>query len=258
VKRKKVLAIGIVAVAILAAGIYGFPVREVRCVLNDHILAPESTICRQLQLLRGTRLLFRNFQQDKRASELLYLEDTKETFDIQRVEKSLSGSVTFFLTDQPPLYRMQQDDQTFLIAADGSRRENNEHVAAPLVSDPGNVYAEYPEDAHAFLAQFLRHLEKHQARIRTITLASAQRVEIKADNFPVILAEIRQDPLEAARRLTLIFDRVVPSQIDAAAAEIDLRFTLPVVRTFHSDDSSVLFSALPATDAAQVLIDSQE
>lgn len=257
-KIRKGLVVGVVGAVILVAGVYGFPIRQVRCQLHDHVIAPESTVCRQLQTLRGTRLLFRNFQQDTQTSSLLYLEDTRETFDIQRVEKSLSGAVTFFLTDQPPIYRMQEGDRLFLVAADGSKREDNDHVIAPVVTDPGQVYADEPESTHIFLARFLRHLEKHQVRIRSLTLVSADRVEVRADDFPVILVEIRQNPQEAARRLALIFDRLVPAEIDTAAVELDLRFAMPVMRTFKSNVSPVMFSAASATDAAQALIDSQE
>ena len=75
-------------------------------------------------------------------------------------------------------------------------------------------------------------------------MVSSQRIELQASGFPIMIVELSQEPHQVARRLKLILQKLVPTQIDLALQEIDLRFELPVLRTYQSSDSG------------QVLIDS--
>lgn len=250
---------------------FGTRIRQVECILSGHELTVTHPLCSQLQTLRGSRLLFRDFTQDEHVAALLYLEDTQEVFDIQRVEKSLSGVITVFLSDQPPLYRMKQGEQVFLVAAGGGFRSDNALIQVPLVMDLSGVYQDQQTVVHQFLERFLRNLGEHQQKISQIELVSPEQIELSIPGFPRVIVELRQSPENVARQLVLVLEQLVPEETDPALVELDLRFALPVLRTYRSDP---LFSATdtpvesaPAdeadgapssTDSAQVLIDSQE
>ena len=67
-----------------------------------------------------------------------------------------------------------------------------------------------------------------------------------------VLVELRQEPAQAARRLEIVLRQAEPESIDLALQELDLRFELPVFRTYDSEGQDPIESS----DSAQVLIDS--
>lgn len=231
------------AVAVLY---FGFTIRQVECLLNNHQLSSQATVCAQLQQLVGSRLFFRDFYQDKQIAGLLYVDETKESYDIQTVAKSLAGRVTFTLTDRPPLYRIERAGHLVLITAAGGIRENNDQLTVPLVTDSQTLYKDQPEIVHHFLAAFLEQLGEERTKVANINLVSENRLEITVPGFPTVLTELGQNPQQAAQRLGVIIRQLRPDEIDLALQELDLRFELPVLRTYQSSES------------AQVLIDSQE
>ncbi|MFH2118586.1 MAG: cell division protein FtsQ/DivIB [Candidatus Paceibacterota bacterium] len=237
----------IIAGLILGLGfllIQKLSVKQVRCFLNNQEIGTEQRICQQLQQLTGTPLLFRDFQHDSKVASLLYIQETKEVFVLERIEKSLIGEVTIFLSNQPPLYRIEQSSAIYLVTAGGHFQENNNQLSVPLVIDANGIYQQDPEKMHYFLTEFLKQLDGQLERIKKITLVSPQRIELQASDFPIMIVELSQEPQQVARRLKLLLQKLVPAQIDVALQEIDLRFELPVLRTYQSSDSG------------QVLIDS--
>ena len=81
---------------------FGVTIRQVHCFLNDQAVNADFPVCRQLQTLIGSRLMFRDFSQDQAVSSLLYEPSTKKAYTLIRSEKSLIGTVTFYVSDQPP------------------------------------------------------------------------------------------------------------------------------------------------------------
>lgn len=246
---------GIVAVGALLSQL--LVVRRVDCWLADHELSPDFPVCAQLRQLVGSRLLLRDFQRDKTTAELLLINETKEAFDINRVTKSLNGTVTFYLTDQPPLYRLQAGEELVLVTARGERREDNPALAVPLVTDQAGLINEQPS-RQDFLIAFLRQLGEKRTEIKQISLISPTRIELTIANFPTVLLVWQQDPELAARQLQIILSKLKPNEIDLALEELDLRFALPVLRTNSSDDLLISTESAEASDSAQTLIDSQE
>ncbi|MCC6711488.1 MAG: hypothetical protein IT416_04030, partial [Candidatus Pacebacteria bacterium] len=55
-----------------------------------------------------------------------------------------------------------------------------------------------------------------------------------------------QDPIIQAKKFQIIYHQLSPKEIDILIQEIDLRFELPVLKTYESSNS------------AELLIDSQE
>ena len=239
----KIVSFIVLVVVIIFLLIRNLTVREIHCFLNDQAI-DDQVVCQQLQQLKGSRLLFRNFQRESVMTSLLYIEETKESFDLVRVKLFLTGEVNFFLSDQPPLYRIEQHQELYLVTVSGFFRENNPQLALPLILDSQQIYQQQPEQVHHFLAQFLQQLPDHREKITQITLISPQRFELKVSNFPMIIIELTQEPQQLARRFKLILEKLKPAEIDLSLVEIDLRFELPVMRTYKSSDSS------------QVLIDS--
>ncbi|HCR81115.1 MAG: hypothetical protein UY13_C0002G0366 [Candidatus Pacebacteria bacterium GW2011_GWB1_47_8] len=233
-----------IVVAFLALIIQGATIRRVECVVNDQTVNDDFRVCARLQAVIGTRLLFRDFYQDEMIASLLYEPETKETFTLIRLEKSLAGRVTFYLSDQPPLFRIQQGEKLGLVSASGVFRENNEQVRVPLIVDQAQLY-EQPA-THQFLTEFLNALGENRSLVTQITLVSVERIEVRIPGFPLVVGELQQDPKLAAARLVIIIKQLRPREIDVAIRELDLRFELPVLRTTVS------------TDSGQVLIDSQE
>lgn len=218
-------------------------IRQVRCFLGDHEVSADFGVCVQLQTLIGTRLLLRDFTQDTPTAALLYLDQTKEVFDIQKTERSLAGTVVFYLSAQPPLYRLERDGQLLLVTQAGSFRANNDQVQAPLVADPALVYQHQPAEVHAFLSQFLLGLGDKRNMISQIILESPAKIKVHLSGLPVVLLELQQQPQLAAADLVLLLEKLKPAEIDLAARELDLRFTLPVLRTFDSSDSTVIIDS---------------
>lgn len=225
-------------VGVIALLVAFLPIRQVECALNDQKLSIDTPVCHQLQALKGSRLLLRDFGQDPRVTPLLYVEQTKEIFPIQKTEQSLAGTVVFFLSDQPPLYRIQENGQVSLVTQAGELRDNNDQVTAPTVFDPALVYQRQSATVHTFLSEFLLGLGEQQSKVTQITLVSEERIEVRTPGFPIVLLELKQDPRRAAARLALLLTQLNPSSIDLAARELDLRFELPVLRTFESSDSA--------------------
>ncbi|OGJ38626.1 MAG: hypothetical protein A2383_00075 [Candidatus Pacebacteria bacterium RIFOXYB1_FULL_39_46] len=219
-------------------------IRQVRCFFNNQEVGTEIAVCQQLQQLKGTSLFFRDFQRDEKVASLLFIQETKEIFVLESVEKLLTGEVIIFLSNRPPLYRIKQEAGVYLVTAGGYLQEDNQQLSVPLVLDPNRIYQQEPERIHYFLTEFLKQLEEQLKELRQITLVSSQRIELQASGFPIMIVELSQEPHQVARRLKLILQKLVPTQIDLALQEIDLRFELPVLRTYQSSDSG------------QVLIDS--
>jgi hypothetical protein len=219
-------------------------INQVVCLINEQPLDAQNAVCRQLQQLRGSPLLFRDFEHDSQTAGFLYLHNSKEAFDLQKVTKSLTGQITFFLTDQPPLFRIEQGSTLYLVTASGFLRENNAELKVPLVSDPDQFYQDRLEQINFFLISFLQQLPDQRSQIEQIRLISPQRIELVTAHFPIIIVELAQEPQQLARRFKLILTKLKPNEIDLNLQEIDLRFNLPVLRTYQSSES------------AQVLIDS--
>lgn len=219
-------------------------VRSVECTLNGDVLAADARVCTQLQSLRGTALLFHNWRKDVRIAEALFIAETQESFSLQSVEKSLSGVVVLHLTDSPPVYRIETAEGLALISEAGGRQASSEHVRVPLVRDEGGIYESNQGEVHAFLTVFLQALGTAQERVKTITLWSYDFVSIELAGFPRVLVEIRQPPERAASRLVLLLGKISPREIDLGVRELDLRFELPVLRSFESSPSAVTIDSL--------------
>jgi hypothetical protein len=227
--------IGLVAAAI-AGVIFGLSIREVSCLVEGRSPAESHQVCEQLQELKGSRLLFRDFYQDSQTAKLLFVPTTKEAYDLERVNKSLAGVLELVLNDRPPLYRLEKEEQILMVTKAGGFRENNEQLEIPLVEDLADIYQE--PTTHQFLASFLQNLGEERQQISKITLVNFQRIKVRVPGFPQILLELNQDPQQAAKRLAIILKRLDPQQLDLALQEIDLRFELPVLRTYESSSAS--------------------
>ena len=177
-------------------------------------------------------LLFRDFYQDKELTELLFVAENKEIYDIQSLTKSLTGTVELVLTDRPPVYRIQLGDQLKLVAASGGLRENNDQLEVPVVIDDHGLY---DQTVHQFLASLLTALGKNQP-VHTIRLINQERIELEVSGFPTAIVELRQDPQQTASRLTTVLAELRPASIDVALVELDLRFELPVLRTYRTQE----------------------
>lgn len=226
----------------LMAG-YGLRIRQVNCRLENQPPFSESQVCQQLQQLIGTRILFRDFYQDEQLAQLLFVTDTKEIYDIAELSKSLAGTVDLVLTDRPPVYRLERDGQLQLVTASGSFRENNDQLVVTQIINDQDIY---DEAVHSFLAQLLTALGDNSQTVHTIRLISQERFELEINGFPTIIVELKQDPQQVASRLTTVLTELDPAEVDLALQELDLRFELPVLRTYDS------------SQVDQELIDSQE
>jgi hypothetical protein len=237
--------------ALGAMTIWFMPIRQVDCLLDSQPMDKQFGVCAQLQRLLGSRLLLRDFYHDQMTTELLYLTELKESFDLVSLQKSLIGTITFSLSAKPPLYRLERVGQTVLVTESGSLRENNDQITAPLVVDSTGLY-DSESTSHLFLAQFLVNLGEQRTKISRIELKAIDRIEVEIPSFPLILLELAQDPRLTAARLVVILKELTPREIDLSIRELDLRFDLPVLRT----NSSQLDLLQPeSTTAGQELID---
>lgn len=250
--RKRVFFLTTVVGALVAVLFFGARVRQVQCVLNDQVMRENTRICQQLQALRGSHLLWRDFTRDAEVAALLFDQENNQGYDLRTVEKSLGGTLTLFLTDRPPAYRMVVDDARVLISTEGDRRADVPELSVPLVVDAGGVYSREPARTHQFLRDFLAGLGEKQTRVTEVTLESMEKVVVRLTGFPFAVVSLEQDPRRAAARLSLLLDRLDPYEIDSTAREIDLRFDLPVMRSFESTFEDSPESSSESTGTATI------
>jgi len=91
---------------------------------------------------------------------------------------------------------------------------------------------------HSFLAGFLTNLGEDLYRIEEIRFISPTMIRIVFKDFLDFLVEPQQNPQQQALRLQRVLHNLNPNQIDLSLQEIDLRFDLPVMRSFESSDSA--------------------
>lgn len=214
-------------------------VKTVSCTINGQTVTAGTRVCDQLQKLRGSRLFFRDWERDPEVASLLFVEETREVFSLDAIEKSLAGTITVHLSDSPPLYRMETPDGLVSVSEAGGWRASVDQVRIPLVRDEGKVYESHQEEVHAFLVSFLQGLGTARERVEVITLQSQDTLILRISDFPRVLIEIDPHPARTAARLAVLLDKIAPGEIDLSIRELDMRFELPVLRTFESSAGAV-------------------
>ncbi len=223
-----------------------FKIKQIDCFI-DESQQDQAQVCQQLQTLLGQRILFRDFYHDEQVVSLTTLAGTKEVFSINKVEVSLAGTLKFFLQQTPPLYRSIINGEMRIFTQLGETRADEPNTVLPILIDEQLVFADNFINYHSFLTKFLEILTSEERQlIEQIEFLSVSKVKIKMTNYPIFIIHPDQSPIDQARKLQIIYQQLDPKEIDLALKEIDLRFELPVLKTYETSDS------------AELLIDSQE
>jgi hypothetical protein len=232
---------------IVGISVLGFFIRikKVECWLGVD-QRNDSRVCQQLQSLKGGRLLFRDFYQDKDVLAATVITETKEVFSLKNIDKSLNGTVIFYLEETPPLYRLLVGAEKRIFTESGENRADDVETVLPEVIDEQQLFLNNFDYYHQFLSEFLTTLDKDKAALKKIYFLSGNKLRFETAGFPPFLVDPDQSAVDQAKRLKIIFNQLEPKEVDVLIQEIDLRFELPVLRTYESSDS------------AELLIDSQE
>lgn len=233
---------------IVLLGLFGFyfKIKQISCFIDQN-QQNQAPVCQQLQALLGQRILFRDFYHDEQVMALTTLADTKEVFSINKVEVSLAGTLKLFLQQTPPLYRSIMNGEMRIFTQLGETRVDEPNTILPTLIDEQLVFANNFITYHSFLAKFLETLTSEERQlVQQIEFLSVSKVKIIMTNYPTFIVHPDQNPVDQARKLQIIYQQLDPKEIDLALQEIDLRFELPVLKTYESSDS------------AELLIDSQE
>lgn len=233
------LIVGVIALGFLIR------VRTVECWFGED-QGNESRVCQQLQSLIGSRLLFRNFYTDEHVLSSTVITETKEVFSLKKIIKSVNGRVVFHLEETPPLYRLIMGGEPRIFTESGENRANDVEVILPEVIDEQNILLSNFDFYHQFLAEFITALERDKESLEKIYFLSSNKIRLEAKGFPQFLVDPNQHPVDQAKRFVIVYHQLEPKEVDVLLREIDLRFELPVLRTYESSDS------------AELLIDSQE
>lgn len=229
-------------------GVFGlyFKIKQVSCFIGqnqqDHAL-----VCQQLQSLIGSRLLFRDFYHDKQVLASTVITDTKEVFSINKIITSLDGSVDFYLDQTPPLYRIILDGSPRIFTNSGENRTDDPNISLPTLIDDQGIFMNDFNNNHQFLVDFFGVLQaEEKQKIKEISFLSVNEVRLVVDNYPNFIIHPDYSPVDQAKKFQIIYHQLNPKEIDLAIKEIDLRFELPVLKTYEGSSS------------AELLIDSQE
>lgn len=224
---------------------YYSKVSKVECWV-DGVEQNDSLVCKQLQSLVGGKLLFRDLFSDEEVLSATIINETKEVFSLEKTKSSLSGKIIFYLKQTPPLYRVLINGEKKLFTVSGEDRSDDERVVVPTLVDEQGLFISSFEENHKFLSKFLEVLEEDIEHIKEIYFLSNSKIRLLVDGFPDFILDPNQNPEIQANKFKRIYHDLKPSEVDILLKEIDLRFELPVLRTYESSDS------------AELLIDSQE
>jgi len=227
--------IGLIAGIIVL--IFLVKINNIHCFIDNQLL-DSAQVCIQLQSLKGGRILLRNLADEKEVLEKLFITETQEIYTIKSIQASLNGSLTFNLETSPPLYRLERHGELLLFNKSGQGRKNDDRVILPLVIDKNGLFEKDFNLNHSFLAGFLTNLGEDLYRIEEIRFISPTMIRIVFKDFLDFLVEPQQNPQQQALRLQRVLHNLNPNQIDLSLQEIDLRFDLPVMRSFESSDSA--------------------
>ncbi len=233
----------------LIAGIIFFvfylKINQVECFISGSV-QQNSQVCQQLQVLLGTRLLFRDLTADSVVNTATVISSTNEVFVVDKVTTSLGGQVVFYLTQTEPLYRYAQASEKKIFTESSQSRTDDPMLVLPEVIDQQQLFMVDFNNYHFFIVNFLKTLGTEKTIIKEIVFISKNQVKLVIDNYPSFIIDPAQDPIIQAKKFQIIYHQLSPKEIDILIQEIDLRFELPVLKTYESSNS------------AELLIDSQE
>jgi len=220
-------------------------INQVECFISGSA-QQNSQVCQQLQSLIRTRLLFRDLATDPMVNTATVISSTNEVFSIDKVTTSLNGEVVFYLIQTEPLYRYTEANEKKIYTESSQSRTDDPLLVLPEVIDPQQVFMADFSSKHLFIVSFLKTLTIEKTILKEIIFMSDNQVKLIVDNYPNFILDSAQDPVAQAKKFQIIYQQLKPKEIDILIQEIDLRFELPVLKTYESSNS------------AELLIDSQE
>jgi len=196
-------------------------VNHIECTLSSGATCTEQ-ILSTLNQIKGQPLLFNNLEQ--KISQLEF----DHPVQAQVVSKHLPQTLTLQLTQEPGLYRIDQND--YLITESGFVFSGSDKEIV-TVQFPQGVFDGQILDmsVHQTVVNLIKSLTEYQIHPKTIIWISSEEIKLKLDNgLEVIVDSVSAQTV--GEKLELIMNSEILESFDFDSTQVDLRFRLPVLR----------------------------
>lgn len=223
--------------SVIGAGLYFFfVIRVVTCRVDDQECTDQTQQALHSNLV-GKSLFFTDIQQAVRA------EDAEKSLTLVEVSKSLPHTVMLRFTSEQALYELQIVDAQSRVIGDQGTVKSELHsgtqkgslaqvrVASPdseLLSQLSQA-SRIPAQLHEPIRTILLTLQEERVEFSQITWVSSDEIWVDVGSVRAIMDA--QHPAGNVQALAQILESVRSSPPPQPLREIDLRFTLPVLRT---------------------------
>lgn len=246
-KNRFITLFSFLFVSVLLIGAFGFlfRVKKISCQIINQSQQKANELCSKLVTLNNKSLFFFDFENDGLVQEALFNEETQEAFFVKEISKSLPGGVNYVFTTKPPLYRLVYGDEKWLITMEGNLIKDDERISVieviladkSLLFDEGGEFYSHREK---FIRQLLEPLQQQpDLEIENMVVDSLERVVLNIKNLPSVILDFSQNGVEQSKRLEIILqdlDQFKDGEKQLDIREIDLRFELPVLRTYRETE----------------------
>ena len=222
----------LIVIAIGYATSQFFTVQKIDCVLTDRSECPDE-LTAQLEVLKNSPMFFTDYNQILSQNSTV-----SQPYSLKKISKRLPSTLIATFTSEQPLVLLHQPDSYHVISATGKAFPQTEETATSLshlllvetdqslISD-NSVTSEFLTT----MIEILRSTDEYRLPIEKITWVdkSTIRLSMKERSEQAIIDS--ESPAIELQRLFLILQSKEYQNLSESKQELDLRFTMPVLRT---------------------------
>lgn len=208
--------------------------RAVRCTVGNQACNPAIQAELERSLV-GESLFFTDYAQQ--LSTLPTLQSTQ----VIAIRKEIPQTLIVDLAEERPLYQLQLvEGKTLVVGEHGSLKNAGDSASdelprvelqtesTPLLEQLNNA-PRLPAELHTVFKSLITALRDNHLAFRKISWFSEDEIRVQLDTYQAILDT--QNPAGSIEALAQILSSEEVKQLPQPLREVDLRFTLPVLRT---------------------------
>jgi hypothetical protein len=221
-----ILMIGLAAITL----IFEWRATQIRCQVADGQPCPADIEAEFSRQLTGKPLLFFPYRHS-----ISRLEPLSQPFLVSGVSKTLAGAVTIDIVMEDPAYVVAFPDKAVVATRTGllfQRPDQPPELVTVRIDDPELAQsAQMPLPIHTAILTILEAAEDFQLPVVQITWLDNSTIRLSMKEQAVEAVIDAQSPRKQLFALKLLLESPVPESVAEPIDEIDLRFTMPVLRT---------------------------
>lgn len=230
----KAFSLGVVTLVIIGTAYFIskiFTVEIVSCNLTTGDACPES-LTQSVSSLKGTPMFFTDYEQILLANQVL-----SQPYSLASISKSLPSTLQLTFTPEQPLVLLKQMDSLHVISTTGKSFPQSEETALQgtlitLKTDQPIITGSLLEsDVLTTIKTILASNEEFSLQIEQITWLDKSTIRLSMKDREEIAIIDSESPRLELQRLALVSRSSEYQQIPESKQELDLRFTMPVLRT---------------------------